>query len=345
MINVNELQKLTTEIIKRAGFAAGDADIIADSLIQSDLNGVGTHGLARLNLYLERAENDALNKNPVIKVINENPGTVTLDADNGMGIVASKKAIDIITPKAATTGIGLAAIRNSNHLGALSYITNLIQQQNMIGFACTNTSPIMAPYGGRAPVLGNNPFSVAIPCSPPIIFDTALSVTARGNIILAEREGKPIPEGWAVNDKGQITTNAKEALLGAVLPMAKHKGYGLALIIEILAGVLTGAQYGVNLGSFVPPDYSKPLGFGHIIMAINIESFMDKTAFKARLADLVTMIKESPLAENFTEIMIPGENSSRRNITGQKEGIRLKETTAEILKGLCRKYQIPQDLL
>jgi LDH2 family malate/lactate/ureidoglycolate dehydrogenase len=344
MINVQDLMDITTKIIIKAGFPEEDAEIIADSLIQADLNGVSTHGLARLNLYIERAENNALNKKPDLKILKENPATILLDADNGMGIVAAKKAMDIIIQKARNTGIGLAAIKNSNHLGALAYVTNHIQKQGLIGFACTNTSPIMAPFGGRAPVLGNNPFSIAIPYDPPIIFDTALSVTARGNIILAEREGKPIPEGWAVNNKGQITTDAKEALLGAVLPMAQHKGYGMAFMVEVLAGVLTGAQYGINLGSFVPPDYTKPLGFGHIIMAINIESFMTKDEFELRLKDLVKMIKESPRAEGFNEIFVPGEIEYRRNSQAQVEGVKLKETTLKILKDLCKKYHLEEDV-
>jgi LDH2 family malate/lactate/ureidoglycolate dehydrogenase len=340
MIPVSKLRSLTTEIIKRAGFPADDAELIADSLIQADLNGVSTHGLSRLNLYIERAENNALNKTPDVKVLNETPSTVLLDADNGMGIVASNQAIKIIFEKAKSTGIGMASIRNSNHLGALAYVTKKIQEHGFIGFACTNTSPIMAPYGGRAPVLGNNPFSVAIPYDPPIILDTALSVTARGNIILAEREGKPIPEGWAVNDKGQVTTNAKEALLGAVLPMAHHKGYGMAFLIEVLCGVLSGAQYGTNLGSFVPPDFSRPLGFGHMIMAINIESFMDKKEFTQRLEDLTKMVKESPLAEGFSEILLPGEIEHRRNVKAEDEGLELKDSTLQLLKGLVSKYNI-----
>jgi len=343
MTTVKQLMDLTEQIIIKAGFTENDAHIIADSLIQADLNGVSTHGLARLNLYIERAENNALNKTPDLKIINETPSTVLIDADNGMGIVAAKRAMDMIIEKAEITGIALANIRNSNHLGALGYVTNYIQEQGFIGYACTNTSPIMAPFGGRSPILGNNPFSVAIPYKPPIIFDTALSVTARGNIILADREGKPIPEGWAVNDKGQITTNAKEALLGAVLPMAMHKGYGMAFIIEILAGVLTGAQYGTNLGSFVPPDYSKPLGFGHVIMAINIESFMDKKEFEIRLNDLVKMIKESPKAEGVNEIFAPGEIEYRRNTKAQNEGVNLKSSTVQLLKELCQKYNLGED--
>ncbi|KJS22691.1 MAG: hypothetical protein VR72_03920 [Clostridiaceae bacterium BRH_c20a] len=345
MTSVKQLVDLTEQIIKKAGFTENDAYIIADSLIQADLNGVSTHGLARLNLYIERAENNALNKTPELKILNETPSTVLIDADNGMGIVAAKKAMDMIIEKAKNTGIALASIRNSNHLGALAYVTNYIQEQGFIGYACTNTSPIMAPFGGSSPILGNNPFSVAIPYEPPIIFDTALSVTARGNIILADREGKPIPEGWAVNDKGQATTNAKEALLGAVLPMALHKGYGMAFMVEVLAGVLTGAQYGINLGSFVPPDYSKPLGFGHVIMAINIESFMDKTEFETRLNDLVKMVKESPKAEGVNEIFVPGEIEYRRNAKAQAEGVNLKVSTVQLLKELCQKYNLEGDIL
>lgn len=340
MLQVGKLKDIVTQILFKSGFPQEDSALIADFLLQADLNGISTHGLARLNLYIERAENNALNKQPVVKIIKDTNATTVVDADNGMGIVAAKKAIELVTAKAKEFGIGFATIRNSNHIGALSYLTNIIQKQGFIGFACTNTSPIMAPYGGKDAVLGNNPFSVAVPYNPPIIFDTALSITARGNIILAEREGKKIPEGWAVNDKGQVTTDPKEALLGAVLPMAKHKGYGMALLIDILAGVLSGAQYGTNLGSFVPPDYSKPLGFGHVVMAIDIESFMNKEEFNERLKALVEMIKGSSPAEGFSEIFIPGERSYKNSQQALKEGVQLKETTIAKLKELCAKYQV-----
>lgn len=344
MYQVQLLLDLAEKILIEAGFPRADARLIVDSLVQADCNGISTHGLSRLNLYLERAEKGVLNKTPEIKVIRENISTVLIDADNGMAVLACKKAVDLITEKAKSTGIAMAAIRHSNHLGALSYVADLISQKGMIGFVSSNTSPIMAPHGGKEPVLGNNPFSISIPFDPPIIFDTALSITARGNIILAEREGKPIPEGWAINKEGQITTDAKEALLGAVLPLAGHKGYGMALIIDILSGVLTGSAYGTEVGSFVPPDYSKPLDFGHILLAINIESFMDRELFNKRLAHFISMIKESKPAHGFSEILIPGEGRMKRNAASYEKGIELQKSTVEKLKELCGKYHIEQDI-
>lgn len=344
MLQVQPLLDLTEDILVQAGFPQSDASLIADSLIQADCNGISSHGLSRLNLYIERAEKGVLNKTPEIKVLRDKKSAVLIDADNGMAVLACKKAVDLITEKAKITGIAMAAIRHSNHLGALSYVADLIQQEGLIGFVSSNTSPIMAPFGGKDPVLGNNPFSVGIPFNPPIIFDTALSITARGKIILAEREGKPIPEGWAINKKGQITTDAREALLGAVLPLAGHKGYGMALIIDILSGVLTGAAYGVNVGSFVPPDFTKPLDFGHVLLAIDIDSFMDREEFNARLSHFISTIKESEPAQGFSRILIPGEGRYQRYITSSQEGIKLQKSTIEKLKELCDKYRIKQDI-
>jgi LDH2 family malate/lactate/ureidoglycolate dehydrogenase len=161
---------------------------------------------------------------------------------------------------------------------------------------------------------------------------------------LAERESKPIPEGWAINREGEITTDAKEALLGAVLPLAGHKGYGMALIIDILSGVLTGSAYGTKVGSFVPPDYSKPLDFGHILLAIDIDSFMEREEFNARLTDFISMIKESDPARGFSKILIPGEGRKERNSFSYQEGIKLQKSTLEKLKELCIKYKINQDI-
>lgn len=344
MFQIQQLLDLAVDILVQAGFPQDDAHLIADSLVEADRNGIGTHGLSRLNLYIERAEKGVLNKTPEIKVLRDNKSAVVIDADNGMGILACKKGIDLITEKAKSTGIAMAAIRHSNHLGALSYVADLIQRKGFIGFVSSNTSPIMAPYGGKEPVLGNNPFSVGIPYRPPIIFDTALSITARGKIIMAQREGKAIPHGWAINKEGHVTTDAQEALLGAVLPLAGHKGYGMALIIDILSGVLTGASYGQNVGSFVPPDFSKPLDFGHILIAIDIDSFMDREEFNERLSHLVTTIKGSDPAHGFSRILIPGEGRFERSTLAAQEGIKLENSTIEKLKELCSKYKINQDI-
>ncbi|GAW93916.1 Ldh family oxidoreductase [Calderihabitans maritimus] len=329
-------------IFQKIGVPQEHSFIMAEALVEADLLGIKTHGVSRLNFYVEHIHNGTINSTPNFKVIRENLAVCVIDADKAMGPVVGDYAIKKVLEKAKKTGVGIALVRNSSHLGALSVTAKKAIKEKMIGVVISNTSPIMAPYGGGEAVLGNNPISFAVPTDDfPYILDMALSVTARGNIILAAREGKSIPEGWAVNKNGEPTTNAEEALLGAVLPLAEHKGYALAFMFDVLCGVLSGAAYGKNVGSFVPPDYSKPLDMGHFVMALDIEKFQPYEEYLRRLKDFASQIKTSKKAKGFDEIFIPGERSYQRYCENLKKGIFLPPQTLKMLRELSERYQIP----
>ncbi len=323
---------------------SNQAAIVANLLVEADLQGHETHGTARLGLYIERVKNRAMNANPQIKIIQESISGAVLDGDHGFGQVVGLKAIEIAVQKAKRTGVGVVTVRNSGHLGALGLLAEVAAVQKMIGCILSNTSPIMAPWGGIEPVLGNNPFAVAVPreSNSNVVIDMALSNTARGKILLASREGRAIPEGWALDKEGEPTTNAAEALRGTVLPMAGHKGYAQALIVDILAGVLSGSCFGNKVGSLVPPDLNRPLGIGNFVLVLDICKYISWENFQDRLNAFLNDIKNSQLAKGSSEIIIPGEIKARTRAERMKNGLQLNQITLRELRGLSEEYKVKQ---
>lgn len=336
------LQAFCEALLETAGMVPEDADVVAGLLVEADLRGYETHGVARLGIYLDRVKHGVMRVAPEMRVVSQGIAMAVLDGGHGFGQVAGVRAMDLAVEKARRAGVGVVGVRNSGHLGALGVLAMKALAHRMIGLVITNTSPIMAPWGGVEPVLGNNPFAVAVPREKgePVVLDMALSVSARGNIILAARENKPIPLGWALNRMGEPTTDAGEALLGSVLPMAGHKGYAMALVADILAGVLTGASVGREVGSVVPPDLSRPLGMGHMVAALDIGQFMQWEQFQERLEQLLGQVMDSPLAKGSAGIHIPGERSASERTRRLREGIRLKPSTMAELARLGKEYGV-----
>ncbi|MEW6622708.1 MAG: Ldh family oxidoreductase [Bacillota bacterium] len=345
-VDSQKLYMFCNEVFIEAGIPKEHGHIMAHALVEADLMGVTTHGASRTNIYLEHMENGTINPEPKIEVVSDFASISVIDADRAMGPVAADYAMKKACVSAAKTGVGVVCVRNSTHMGALSVTAKKACDNKMIGLVISNTSPIMAAWGGAEPVLGNNPISIAVPTGEgsPYVLDIALSLVARGNIILAAREGREIPENWAVDNDGRPTTNAQEALLGAVLPLAQHKGYALAFMFDVLSAVLSGAAYGKNVGSFVPPDYSKPLNFGHFILALDINKILKYDDFLMRLKDYVKQLKTCKKAQGFQEILVPGEIESKKYEENLVYGVNLSDTTVEILRKLGEKYKIDTTL-
>ncbi|SMB94911.1 Malate/lactate/ureidoglycolate dehydrogenase, LDH2 family [Thermanaeromonas toyohensis ToBE] len=341
-VMIQNLSFYCRAIAEKAGVPREDAQILVEALIEADLRGVHTHGVARLGMYLERVKRGVLNPAAKVKVVTEAGAVAVVDGDNGLGPVVGRRALELALIKAREYGVGVVGVRHSNHLGALGVIAAYATYHHMMGIIFTNTSPIMAPWGGYKPILGNNPFAIAVPRKgeDPLVLDISLSKTARGNIILAAREGNPIPRDWAINERGEPTTDPQEALRGAVLPMAEHKGYGLAVMVDILAGVLTGAAFASEVGSLIPPDFSKPLNMGHLIIALDISRFLPLEEFYRRLEEFIGVIKSSPLAVGFKEILLPGERGAREKKKCLKEGLYLESTTLDELRRLGEEYNV-----
>jgi len=318
------LLHFTTEVFERVGVPGDEARLIATSLVEADLTGVDSHGVSRVPIYLKRIETKVVNPVARLEVVQEYPGAVVFDGCNSMGIVTGIRVMDVLLEKADTAGAVFATVRNSNHFGIAAYFTRRALSKEMIGFAASNAPSTMAPWGGIRPYLGTNPFSVAIPAGKelPIVLDMATSVVAQGKIILAAKEGKSIPVGWAITKTGEPTTDPKEALEGTVLPFGGPKGYGIALLIDILSGVLSGAAFGAYLNNMWN-NFTDPQNVGHCFAVVDVKKFLPLDEFKEKMDRMILDIKSNPRAKGVEEIYLPGELEYRNRIRNLTEGVPL----------------------
>ncbi|MFO7996411.1 MAG: Ldh family oxidoreductase [Dehalococcoidia bacterium] len=339
----DQLRELCIEVFRKLGLKREEAEIISGVLIEADLRGISSHGIARLPIYAKRIRLGLINPNPEPRILKENETAALLDADNGMGHIASYKAMEICIDKAKRTGTGSVAVKNSNHFGINAYYTMMAARKNVIGMAFTNTSPLMVPFGGSEKLLGSNPLSIAIPAGsePDLVLDMATSVAPRGKLEDAARKGLSIPEGWAVDKGGRVTVDPKEGLSGALLPFGGPKGYGLAICVDIMCGVLTGSDFGPNCGALFG-DLDRPQNIGHFFMAINIENYMSIGDFKERMDTMVRTIKESNKAPGVDRIYMPGEIEYEKSIELRKTGITLTTAVVNELNDLAESLGIPE---
>jgi ureidoglycolate dehydrogenase (NAD+) len=323
-VNGEKLKKFGIEVFKKVNIPPPDADILADTLFQADLRGVHTHGMSRLPIYVKRITRGLINPKPNIRIMKESENTALFEGDFGLGQISGFNAMEVAIRKAEIYNVGVVGIRNSNHFGAAAYYAMMALPKDMIGFACSNTPPLMPAPGGAKAVIGNNPLAFAVPAGKelPIVFDMACSIAAQGKIMLAMKRGEKIPEGWAANSYGLPTTDASEALKGFMLPVGGPKGYGLAIIVDAFAGILTGAAYGSGVASMYG-DLQNKQKSGHFFIAIKIGSFMEPSLFKKRIDNLIREIKLSPLAPSAEQIFLPGEIEFKTAERNMKEGLTL----------------------
>jgi LDH2 family malate/lactate/ureidoglycolate dehydrogenase len=339
-----ELCSLVSRLAIADGVPPDDAEIFARVLVDADLQGVSTHGVSRLNIYLQRIEKGLINPKAMLGIDRNGGSVLALDAGNGLGQVQAMKALDMLMPLAKQNGIAAATIRNSQHFGALSYYCNRAAEQDMILLAMTNCEPAMSPAGGFQPFFGTNPIATSFPTGKgySVKIDMATSIIARGNIIVAQKKGQAIPEGWALDPNGEPTTDASQALLGTVLTMAGHKGYALALMIEVFSSVLSGAAIGPEIGSMYK-NMDRKQDVGHFFCMLNIAAFLDVVDFKTRMDETIDRIKSSKRRPGVEEILIPGERSSRKAVENEAAGIVVPEITAAELKELCTRLNVSFD--
>ena len=343
LIAAEPLKAFCSQILQKIGLPESDADLTADNLVFADLRGTDTHGVSRLGVYVQLIEGKVVNTRPHPTIIKDNGATLLIDGDNALGQISGGFAMKSAIERAKKFGLSWVGVRNGGHLGALAYYAMMALPHDMIGICTTNTPPLLAPWGGKAPGIGNNPFAIAVPTGTdiPLVLDMALSVVARGNLFLAAKEGKKIPQGWAIDKNGAPTQDPNEALKGSVLPIGAYKGAGIAIMIDVLCGVLMGAAFGQDTGSIVPPDLSKPLGLGHVMAAIAINSFISMDDFKIRIGRYIEQIKQNPLAEGFDEVVVPNEKEFQTEMNRRKKGIPLSPTSVDELFRLAERYRVP----
>jgi LDH2 family malate/lactate/ureidoglycolate dehydrogenase len=336
------LQGFCSTLLQKTEVPLEDAELIAESLVRANLRGVDSHGVARLAIYIERLKKGLVNPRPRITTVRESHAMALLDGDNGSGQVIATRAMALALAKARESGIGLVGIRNSTHFGTCAFFSMMAIDQDMIGIAIANSYATVAPWGSRSRYFGTNPLSVAIPASQelPVVLDMATSVAAWGKIILAAQKGEPIPAGWAMDAEGEVTTDAAQALKGALLPVGGPKGSGLALVIDVLAGVLTGASFGPDVGDLYQ-NLDRPQNVGQMVGAIDIGLFGDVAAFKKQIDRIVREIKALPPAKGVSETLLPGEIEIRNQRRREAEGIPLPPGTTGDLQRLASEYGVP----
>lgn len=311
-VAVAEARAFVGRAARFAGMPDADATRFVDGLVEADLRGHWSHGVVRVPPYVRALAAGVVNPMPRVAAVREFGATALLDGDNGHGVVVGQIATDRAVDLARRHGVGVVAVRNSNHTGMLATHVLRAAHQGMIGYFTSNGPAIMAPHGGREARMGNAPFAYAIPrrTGDPIVLDMASSQVARGKVRMHADRGEPIPEGWAIDERGVPTRDAAAAMRGSVIPMAGYKGYGIAFVTEILASALPGANLPVEMPRAFLEAGSTMLdswGSGHLAMAINVEAFADPEKFGTEVDRMVTCMKETPLAEGADAILVPGE--------------------------------------
>lgn len=328
-----ELRSFCLEALCQLGVPKDDASVVADCLIRANLEGTDSHGISRLGIYAKRLQEGRISPAPSVG-ITRSGSVLRVDGDNGLGQVVSHKAVRCAMDLASETGIVGVGVRNSNHFGTASYFCQMACDREMALIATTNSPPGIAPWGGKQAYLGTNPIAFGFPTNdgPPLIVDMSSSVVARGNIILAAREGSPIPAGWAADANGVETTDASEALKGSMLPLGGPKGYALALAVEVMSAVLSGAAFGPSVNNLYE-EGQPPANVGHSFIVMNLASWLPLESYHENLDLLLREIKASPKAEGTEEILYPGERR-HRSAEKKSDGIRLTESVTDDLSEL-----------
>ena len=335
--SVSYLKDYCERLMTARGVDADCAATVADMLLDAELTGVSTHGVSRLAIYLERVEKGLVSRHNEVKVLRESPSAVAIDAGNSLGAVGARFAMETCIRKARDTGCCFATVKNSNHFGAAAYYTRMAARAGMIGFCCTNLTAKIAPHGATEPFMGTDPISVAVPSrGEPIVLDMTPSVVALGKLILAQKLGKEIPLGWALDRDGRPTTDPAAGRAGSLIPIGGPKGSGLALMVEVLAGVLSGAGTATHLHDLY--EFDAPQGVGHFLGAIDVSCFLDGEAFRAGVSDMAAEIKGLQRSEGVAEVLLPGERASRSAASKAKTGIDVPEAVCAELNALGKPY-------
>ena len=323
-------------ILRAAGVRPRDAERGMAFLVEANLQGVESHGVARLPFYARRMVKGLINPRPRPRVVRARAGCALLDADNGLGVLVGQEAMHRAVRLARRFGSGIVVVRNSNHYGAAGLHCELAAARGMIGLSSSNGEACLPPWGGRRPFFSNNPFALAAPTRTfPVVVDFATSVATRGTLMLARQTGTPIPEGWGLDAEGRPTTDPAAAAAGSLLPIAGPKGYALAMALEILCGLMGGGAYGPGVKSLFA-NWSEPTGTTHFFQAIDPGAFLPRRAFLDRMDEMVAQIAAAPQAAGAEPIRVPGERRHRLRAERQRAGIPLHPRIVEELEGLAR---------
>ena len=335
-MKIKELHLVVKKIFEKYALNPTDAKICADAIINAELVGAPSHGLSRLKMYCDRITKKVINPKAKIKIKKISQSIAHVNANNSIGFVAADIAIKTAISSAKKTGIGLVAVKNSGHYGLSGYYAEQAVKKNLIVMVFTNAPPAVAPHGALRSLFGTNPICFGTPTGSkiPFILDTSISMINRGKIRVAVREGREIPKGVALDKFGKPTTDPKKALEGVQLPIAGFRGSGLAWMVDILSGVLTG---GNHAGRVKDPftDFSGPQNIGHLFFVLKPNLFVGNS-FKKRIKDNIKTIKRLPKIKGVKEILYPGQNKFNRYKNNLKKDIKITKNVLEDLNSLMK---------
>ncbi len=348
------LKEFTHRVFTASGVPDKDAETAADVLLASDLRGIDSHGVARLHFYVEKICSGQINPQAEIRIVRETASTALVDGGKGLGLVVGPKANRIAMEKAEACGSGWVTVRNSSHYGIAGYYPLQALGKDLIGWSMTNASALVTPIGGAQRMLGTNPIAIAFPGKeePPIVIDMATSAVAFGKIEIAMREGNSISSGWGMDKNGRSTRDPEEVADGGILlPLGStpdqsgHKGTCLAVMVDMLTAVLSGANWGPYVTPFVsknpPPEKQVGKGTGHFFGALQIEGFMDSEQFKKEVDQWIRTMRKTKSAEDSDGVHIPGDPERRCEEKRRAEGIPLLPQVIENLKLVSSRTGIP----
>jgi LDH2 family malate/lactate/ureidoglycolate dehydrogenase len=348
-IKPDRLTALTSAILVSAGVPEDDAGIVAESLVDADLRGIHSHGVSRLGVYVERLRMGGNRPSGEPEVVSEAPSLALLDAHDLLAQVASARAVELAVQKASVTGCGAVGVRGASHFGAAGYWARLIAERGMLGMATTNTTPVMAAWGGSTTAIGSNPLAMAFPSSgpAPVVVDMASSETTWGALLRAEATGETIPETWALGPDGTPTTSAVEAVAaGRLLPFGRHKGYALAVGVELLSGALVGANCLSQIAHlYMEPE--KPMGAGLFFLAVDPTPVPGQNghSFAEKVHEVQRSLNALPARDPGGRVLWPGQLEAERAARAREEGVPLPPTIIAQLREFGRDLGVPEGLL
>ncbi|MTV19325.1 ureidoglycolate dehydrogenase [Staphylococcus delphini] len=324
------LFELIQNKLMKAGLPEEAAYDVADVLTFADHRGIHSHGAVRVEYYAERIAKGGITIHPHYQFKKTGPSTAVFDGDNGPGHQVAKIGMQHAIDMARESGIAVVGMKHLSHSGALGYFVEQAAKEGMVALSMCQSDPMVVPFGGTEPYFGTNPIAFSAPTSDEriITFDMATTVQAWGKVLDARSKGESIPDTWAVNDKGEPTTDSRD--VRALLPVAGPKGYGLMMMVDILAGSLLGVPHGMHVSSMYE-DLTKGRDLGQLHIVINPSYFTDADQFKRQVAQMLDELKAQPAAPGFSEIYFPGERGRLRSKKYDQEGIEIVDTIYDYL--------------
>jgi len=328
--SISDVHALCTEAFTACKVTSAQAGPTIDALILAEAQGLASHGISRVPMYLAHVTHGRVNPNAVPVVQQQSASAALINADNGFAFPACNQAIKLAIQKASETGIAVGAVTNSHHFGVAGNHLRAIADAGLVGWAMGNSPAAMPAWGGKRAIFGTNPIAAIFPRTnaDPILVDLSLSEVARGKIMVAAKNGTPIPQGWALDAKGNPTTDAKAALAGMMLPMGGVKGAMLAMVVEIMVTALTGAHFGAEADSFFIDAGNQPR-LGQLFLVINPDALAGRLAYESRLSALIDVVLQDP------DVRLPGTRRFALAEEAMREGLELPDALVEQIRKLA----------